>query len=412
MPTLADIYSTADSFKRRLYDTLANPGTSLQQMLGQANDQSRNYLNLMDQATAESGNNPLNFKTPANQKLAQMYAEGLQPSGIFKAVEPNIAFKALKMEKAGSAPTEIWNKLGVYRNPADNQWRQEISDKSSFLKGTGDFESTLMNRMKALGKDKTAEPVTVGDVFHHPELFDAYPELKDVELRFTPKNVTAHGRNVSPEGEKGWIEINPSLNSKDAKSTLLHELQHQIQENENWAVGGTAADFNQQDAATKARDILAWRKEVESTADRMGWNPSNNADWYRNAEDKLVQDYYNQGIADWMPHEDARWQASFPSYSKGTDSRTQAQQLVNMYGLDVKPTAYTADQMYRRLGGEVEARQVQARQNLTPQQRAQYFPGIENSDISSGPVYPYGIDRPVDQLLYMNNKGIINPQSQ
>ena len=38
MPTLADIYSAADSFKRRLYDAAANPLSSAQQMLGQAVD--------------------------------------------------------------------------------------------------------------------------------------------------------------------------------------------------------------------------------------------------------------------------------------------------------------------------------------------------------------------------------------
>jgi len=51
MPTLADIYSYLDSQKRRLNDTLANPGASLQQMLGMANDQARNF-NQAQQAAA------------------------------------------------------------------------------------------------------------------------------------------------------------------------------------------------------------------------------------------------------------------------------------------------------------------------------------------------------------------------
>jgi hypothetical protein len=208
-----------------------------------------------------------------------------------------------------------------------------------------------------------------------------------------------------PEEGKGWMEISKDLSSKDAKDVMLHELQHPIQEAENWAVGGAAQDFSKQDAATKARDILNWRNEVEKQAERMGLTPQKNSDWFRNAESELINYYDKSGALSWLPHEEARFQASWPLYSKGTDSRTQAEQMVKMYGLDTKTTPYTPNQMYRRLGGEVEARQVQARQDLTPEQRLQNFPN-EFTPQKGG----YGYDTPLSDLLHLNREGYFKTQ--
>jgi hypothetical protein len=404
MPTLADIYSMIDSAKRRGTDFIRNPGTSLQQMLGNANDRAGAQLE-SDRAALDEFLATRKLNGPLQMQNAMEYAQGYNPVGMMVPAAKDIAFKAAMLEKKGLNPQEIYKELKVYRGPADKQWRQELNDSSSFVKGTGTFEDTVMKRMTALGKDKTAEPVTVGDVFHHPDLFKHYPELKDIEVRFLPKDSKVDGRMAIPESGKGWLELRGDLSGKQARDVMLHELQHPIQEAEGWAVGGSAQDFQKQDAATKARDILNWRKEVEQHAERLGLNPKNNADWYRNSQDSLINHYYDSGAATWLPHEEARFQASWPAYSKGSDSRTQAEQLVKMYGLDKITSPYTAKQMYNRLGGEVEARQVQARQNLNPVQRQQYFPGELKSETN-----PYGYDTPLDDLLYLNRQGYYNAQ--
>lgn len=340
---------------------------------------------------------------------AMVYGEGNlakitpQPMRIFASVDPKIALKAVQMEKKGLSAKEIWDKLNIFRNPADNQWRKEIGDETAKLKGGNTFEEAVMNRMKELGKDKTAEKMTVGDVFHHPELFENYPQLKDIEVRFHPEKSKSDGTNALPEKGEGWIEIKGSLDKEKAKDVLLHELQHPIQEYENWAVGGSAADFAEQDAAKKAQDILRWRKEVEAKAKDMGMNKYNNSDWFQNAEQSLVNDYHANGIADWLPHETARFEASWPMYAEGTDARAQAEQLMKLYGLNRRTTPYSPSDMYKRLGGEVEARQVQARQNLTPEQRQQYFPAEERSSSN-----PYGYDVRLGDMLYLNRQGYMD----
>ena len=398
VPNLVDLlYDTATRAGNRISSFVTDPIETFKSTVNDLNTQAGQY----NQALADSVREPLTG--PKTMALAQQMAEGYSPGGIMIPAAKDVAFKAAMLEKKGLTPQQIHKELGVHRGAIDKQWRQELDDRSAFVKGTGTFENTVMNRMTALGKDKTAEPVTVGDVFHHSELYKHYPELKDIEVRFLPKDSKIDGRMATPEEGKGWLEMRGDLSSEQARDVMLHELQHPIQEAEGWAVGGSPSDFQNQDPAIKAKNALAWRKEVENTAERMGLNSSKNSDWYLNAQQKLIDEYYANKIGNWLPHEDIRSEASWPKYGKGTDSRTQAEQLVKLYGLDKKTTPYTPKQMYSRLGGEVEARQVQARKDLTPEQRLQYFPN-EYTPQPQG----YGIDTPISDLLYLNRQGYFN----
>ena len=76
MPSIADIYSYIDSLKRRGSDFIQNPGTSLQQMVGYANDRAGAY----NQALSESAREPLTG--PKTQALASQMAEGYSPVGM------------------------------------------------------------------------------------------------------------------------------------------------------------------------------------------------------------------------------------------------------------------------------------------------------------------------------------------
>lgn len=77
MPTLADIFSTADSLKRRLSDTLRNPGASLDQMVNYANDRART-INEMTRMAAEEKD----LYGPSTQALGQKLTEAYNPIGM------------------------------------------------------------------------------------------------------------------------------------------------------------------------------------------------------------------------------------------------------------------------------------------------------------------------------------------
>jgi hypothetical protein len=78
MPTLADIYSTIDSAKRRGADVIRNPGASLQQMIGYGVDRANAARDQLYQATEEEG---IGYG-PKTQQLAKQMAEVYNPIGM------------------------------------------------------------------------------------------------------------------------------------------------------------------------------------------------------------------------------------------------------------------------------------------------------------------------------------------
>lgn len=79
----------------------------------------------------------------------------------------------------------------------------------------------------------------LADVMDYPELYEAYPELADVVVRYVGME-TANGYAVYCNGERE-IHINRRLDGEWEKihSVLLHEIQHHIQDIEGWAKGGS-----------------------------------------------------------------------------------------------------------------------------------------------------------------------------
>jgi hypothetical protein len=75
--------------------------------------------------------------------------------------------------------------------------------------------------------------VTLGKLLDHPELYQAYPDLAD--LRVYPRNDRGKGAHYS--SAKDEIRVDLDIADKDFLSTLLHEVQHAVQEREDFAKG-------------------------------------------------------------------------------------------------------------------------------------------------------------------------------
>lgn len=81
MPTLADIYSAINTAKRKGADFVQNPGTSLQQMLGNANDRARAW-NEADQAALDEVMATGKLTGPKMMGQAQALAGAYNPVGM------------------------------------------------------------------------------------------------------------------------------------------------------------------------------------------------------------------------------------------------------------------------------------------------------------------------------------------
>ncbi len=140
MPTLADIYSAADSLKRRLADTMANPATSLQQMIGYGNDRARAFNQQGDAALSE-WQNTKKLNGPQQMDLSEQFASGYNPVGMTVWHGSPYKFKAFDASKIGTGEGAQAYGHGLY--VAENP--EVAKDYQEKLSSTGGAKRLLSN---------------------------------------------------------------------------------------------------------------------------------------------------------------------------------------------------------------------------------------------------------------------------
>jgi hypothetical protein len=209
---------------------------------------------------------------------------------------PVKAKQAIALEKTGVSPEDIWKKTGTVRG-ADGMLRQEISDAPAKFNTAQDLIEKA-NQIKLRNEDlkKIVSPVKnqkdlfpkqltearkpykeeikanenllnknyglldrpeIGNlaplVVEHPDLYKAYPDMERIVINqginkgagnfgayYPSPNLSADSLSVYRAALERTANGNPSWGGK---STSLHELQHAIQERENFAKGGSTDEM-------------------------------------------------------------------------------------------------------------------------------------------------------------------------
>lgn len=247
------------------------------------------------------------------------------------------AEEAARLLEEGVSPDDVWRQTGTWRGP-DGMFRQEISDEAARWVGP-------------LAISGTPRVARADQVLDHPELFRAYPDLKEMQVtsQWTPTRGRAQYAKYDDGSEQ--IKVGAAL-PEGATSSLLHEMQHGIQGREGFAVGASpntplvrqmAADAYRAQFADKLRAA-----EAELTAARA--MRSRVKDWTEGAM-RL----------------DARIGAAQREASKLRSEMARIE--------DESFASEKAQDVYRRVAGEVEARDVEARMRMTAAERRNQIPG-------------------------------------
>ena len=368
---------------------LQGTGRAIQQGLLSIQESDKKFQDLFDKSFGDPKQPFKVTDKKALSQLAEMTQSGLlgmAEIGMFvgagsKAFDKAMAFTATKLEKKGVSPQEIWKETGTVRGP-DGMWRQEISDKESFVKGTKPFENVIMGAYDR-GVLKTGNQLyktTVEDVMYHNPLKEAYPELMNTETRMLRKGSDARGSlRKDVMNKEQVLEVRKDLPPEDARSTMLHELQHGIQESEGFAAGGNAETMDRLIGKAKERDFLIKQSDE--------WKSAN--DLVNNVYDKYFAGQLN---LDGLKLAEKQLQEQYPILREQITASDTARKI----GDDPVDA-------YKRLMGEAEARLTQTRRNLSPEERKQYFP-FEYMDLERN---PYGLDVPPEHLLNLNTKGYL-----
>lgn len=240
----------------------------------------------------------------------------------------------------------------------DGKWRYEMPDAK--IKDTIDVGGG--NIVKRNEEDMLWNGSKLEKAIDAPELFKLYPQLKDVRI-----NTDAIMNDMPSNGEYNPQTKTITIHADELKylnSILNHEIQHVIQHEEGFAHGGTPEqverDFNAAKAEWKAR---SYAFELEEKAKEMGgeYNQSE-------VEKALIQEYKDMDMPEFIPDKETRIKG-FNYFARGYADRSM-DDAIKRFRLDrFQRTDFDSYQEYRKLAGEVEARNVQKRLGMTDEER-------------------------------------------
>jgi hypothetical protein len=259
--------------------------------------------------------------------------------------------RAREYLRMGYSPENVYQMTGVFRGP-DGQLRFEINDAPAQLRmealtpGTGGYHSVPFGR----------NDLTVGQVLNHPELFERYPELANTPLRSTGFNFNLRGAFDPGSGQMYLGSGKP----ENMLSTLLHEIQHNVQHIERFRQGGNPGQFlpPQHDELRRTNTTLL--NSIQDTFKREGLdvNPVTiSIATERQAAGQPLMRYQREALEAIEKH--PLWN----SYRTALENQRRLAQA--------ETEAY---EKYSALPGEREARTVQTRRALSAEERRRAIP--------------------------------------
>ena len=314
--------------------------------------------------------------------------------------------QAEAMETAGKTPEEIWRELGVARTMDGKDWRYEINDSGMEYNSRGDNhfrkrypgysryqellgkanravlgmsqneltenERNELAKLKNIWGTAVQEGQTKGKVLEdflvHDDLFRVYPQLRGTRLEF---RYLGTGKNGYYDRLEDTIVLSEKLRRKP-ESTLLHEIQHVIQ-NIDKTPGGASIDYwnhrmeegysRHENDGRIAKADKEYRRIFDNAPEGFKEKVREinrarlNQDY--DAADSIVDELYAGEYAELWSQLD---KADFERRSERGD--------------ELLPS-----DLYRNTAGEIEARDAEDRLNMTAEERRNRMPnrGDENT---------------------------------
>lgn len=323
---------------------------------------------------------------------------------------------AEQMEQEGASSEEIWQETGWTRTMDGQSWRFEIDNSEAEYRGGGDaqfredhadyaeyqdllqkmFEGTIseseMQRMEQLDDIWSGEyarlrervesgNATLADVLEHDSLYEAYPELRNVKVRLESDTGSKNG---SYDPSTNTITISEDKPGDGAKvGTMLHEIQHAIQQIEGWESGASpeywaAREYESGDTASdRAQELYSRILTSLDKADQNKVIRYNELD--REMEATFTADPESEAGKRY-----AKYEAEQDKLYEELYKNEWFRRLLDLQRKMENPqSAYY--EMYLNTAGEIEARNVSERYRMAQEERRKTAPkGADENTLFRG----------------------------
>lgn len=323
---------------------------------------------------------------------------------------------AEQMEQEGASREEIWQETGWTRTMDGQSWRFEIDNSEAEYRGGGDaqfredhadyaeyqdllqkmFEGTIseseMQRMEQLDDIWSGEyarlrervesgNATLADVLQHDSLYEAYPELRDVKVRLESETGSKNG---SYDPRTNTITISEDKPGDSAKvGTMLHEIQHAIQQIEGWESGASpeywaAREYESGDTASDRAQELYSR--ILNSLDKADQNKVIRY----NELDREMEATFSADPESEAGKRYAKYEAEQDKLYEELYKNEWFRRLLDLQRKMENPqSAYY--EMYLNTAGEIEARNVSERYRMAQEERRKTAPkGADENTLFRG----------------------------
>lgn len=323
---------------------------------------------------------------------------------------------AEQMEQEGASREEIWQETGWTRTMDGKNWRFEIDNSEAEYRGGGDaqfreahadyaeyqdllqkmFEGTIseseMQRMEQLDDIWSGEyarmrervesgNATLADVLQHDSLYEAYPELRDVKARLESDTGSKNG---SYDPRTNTITISEDKPGDSAKvGTMLHEIQHAIQQIEGWESGASpeywaAREYESGDTASDRAQELYSR--ILNSLDKADQNKVIRY----NELDREMEATFSADPESEAGKRYAKYEAEQDKLYEELYKNEWFRRLLDLQRQMENPqSAYY--EMYLNTAGEIEARNVSERYRMAQEERRKTAPkGADENTLFRG----------------------------
>lgn len=299
--------------------------------------------------------------------------------------------RAIAMEKSGASNEAIRQETGWYRG-MDGKWRFEIDDSGIELyEMYADNWRRIPDRMK------------LWELIRARELFDEYPDIQGLPVSFENRRDGALG---AYRNQLNGIYLNKELKTDQNAllDTLLHEIQHAIQDKEGFT-GGTNPGY--------------WNRRLESGFDGRTTSQKNRSaqlvekyNQLKSADPQLMKAVEElETMTPTVPRGEVNWETLeqlTPDPPEWERYDAKRDDIVEKYGVRAylymeaasrvkaiqSESGRTPTQLYWNTAGEIEARDTAARRRMSAEERKNTPTKLGDADtvFADGNATSYSID--------------------
>lgn len=360
----------------------------------------------VEQTMAERGVGRGSQNAAATDRTTGPPAEGRYSFGgeNAKRADLDALDRAKEMERQGVAMETIFRETGWYTG-ADGKWRFEIDDSGMEYSRWGDLNRSdraeyarfrelerkfidgsitmdeqnelrqLLEEGHGAGRAEEQQSLQLSDFLRHDELYQNYSQLRRAALHFADLPEGTYGFYNT---ETNTITLDNSLRG-EPEDTLVHEIQHAIQNAEGFAGGASPEYWARREYETGDLVANRLRQEYDQILNGLSREAQNRYIRYTELERELQRLFLSDPGSEAGRRYD-RLEAEQDAIYEELYPNEWFRQLLDL-SRRMEDTAGEYRRMYQNTAGEIEARDVTARRQLTPEQRRQTMPntGDENT---------------------------------